>query len=68
MFGRKSQELYFVHIPFELPLRHLGGVGDGHSNMKLKGEVGVGVIVAVIILQIVFLAMLELIRIILIDS
>lgn len=34
---------------FELPLGHVGGVGDGHSNMELKGEIGVTM--AVILVQ-----------------
>lgn len=41
---------------FELPLRHLGGGGDGYSNMELKGEIGVEVIVAMIIVQMLFIS------------
>lgn len=36
-------EFYSVHITYEMPLRHHpGGVKDGHKNVKLKGEIGVG--------------------------
>lgn len=44
------------HSAFELPLRHLGGVGDVYSNMELKGEIGVEVIMAMIIVQMVFIS------------
>ena len=47
-----NPEFYFVHITYEMPLRHHpGGVKDGHKNVKLKGGIGVGVIMAVIIVQ-----------------
>lgn len=44
------------HSAFELPLRHQGGGGDGYSNIELKGEIGVEVIVAMIIVQMVFIS------------
>lgn len=44
------------HSAFELPLRHRGGGGDGYSNIEHKGEIGVEVIVAMIIVQMVFIS------------
>lgn len=52
--GRKSQQFCCVPITFEMPLRHLGGGRDGHSNMELKGEIGVGVIVAMRVVHTIY--------------
>lgn len=54
-FGGKNQEFSFVHIALEMPL-HVGVVGVGHGNMELRRETGVGVIMAVLIIQMVFMS------------
>lgn len=54
-FGGKNQEFSFVHIALEMPL-HVGVVGVGHGNMELRGETGVGVIMAVLVIQMVFMS------------
>lgn len=51
MFEGKSQEFCFVYITLEMALRNLRGVGNRHSNMELKWETEVGVIVALIVVQ-----------------
>lgn len=42
--------MYILHLRL-----HLGGVKDGHNTVKLKGEIGVVVTVAVILVEIVFI-------------
>lgn len=56
MFGRKGQELYFVCTTFGMSLRPLGEVGDGHSQMEPKREIGAVVVMAMIVVQFVFIS------------
>lgn len=56
MFGRKRQELYFVHTTFGMSLMPLGEVGGGHSQMEPKRGIGAVVIMAMIVVQVVFMS------------
>lgn len=55
VFGRQRQELYFVHTTFGMSLRPLE-VGDGHSQMEPKRKIGAVVVMAMIVVQCVFIS------------